>query len=441
MLTPLRFVQDDMIGSVHKIHSVQDDAGFRPPRILVGLSPLADLVFANGAEFSMADACAFLTGLGVCLPNDPVRNDQIDTVLGSLGRSSERIKRRILMNNGIRQRYYAIDPATGAQTHTNARLAAESILALCRDTRFSVRDLSCLACGTSSPDQLIPSHASMVQAELGFGPCELASLSGVCCSGMAAFKYGYLHVLHGQDAQAIVSGSELASTSLTATYFGSQLSVLREQHEGCSVEKEPSIAFRNEFLRWMLSDGAGAALIRAAPRETGWNLRIDWIDILSYAHQSPPCMYAGMVKSEDGSIRHYRSMHDPQEFFQSGVLNLSQDVDILQDRLPRLMSSAIAAVQHKRGLHADSIDWLLPHYSSNWFREPLFRGMSELGLEVPYERWFTNLETKGNTGAASMFIILEELMASDRVKPGQRLLCIVPESARMSFCFLHLTAI
>ena len=173
--------------------------------------------------------------------------------------------------------------------------------ALCGHTGFSLQDLSCLACGTSSPDQLIPNHASMVQAELGCGPCDLASLSGVCCSGMAAFKYGYLHVLHGQGSNAIVCGSELASPSLTAKHFETQLSAKRKQHESCDFEKKPTIAFRNEFLRWMLSDGAGAALIRSKPAEAGWNLRIDWIDLLSYAHQSEPCMYAGMVKCDDGS--------------------------------------------------------------------------------------------------------------------------------------------
>lgn len=389
----------------------------------------------------MADGSAYVTGLGVCLPNAPVPNDQIDVVLGSLGRSSERIRRRILMNNGIRGRHYAIDPATGEATHTNAGLAAESIGHLCRETGFSLAELTCLACGTSCPDQFIPNHASMVQAELGCGPCDLASLSGVCCSGMTAFKYGYLHVRDGGNINAIVCGSELASPSLTAKHFQAQLTLMHDRHQACRIEQEPSIAFRNEFLRWMLSDGAGAALIRSQPREVGWNLRIDWIDLLSYAHRSEPCMYAGMVKCDDGSVRRYRNLHDPGEFFEQGMLSLSQDVNVLQEQLPRLMAEAIAAVKHKRNLQADAIDWLLPHYSSNWFREPLYRGMSELGLQIPYERWFTNLESKGNTGAASMYIILEELMRSDRVQPGQRLLCIVPESARMTFCFLHLTAI
>src|SRR4051794_19969032 len=120
-------------------------------------------------------ASAYVTGWGVCLPNEPVDNAHIEDVLGQLKSQSAAVKRRVLMNNGIASRYYAIDPATGALTHTNARLTAEAIRALCREFAFSTDDIQCLACGTSSADQVIPSHASMVHAELGSPPCETNS--------------------------------------------------------------------------------------------------------------------------------------------------------------------------------------------------------------------------------------------------------------------------
>ena len=65
----------------------------------------------------------------------------------------------------------------------------------------------------------------------------------------------------------------------------------------------------------------------------------------------------------------------------------------------------------------------------------------DLGFEIPLERWFTNLTSKGNTGAASIYIMLEELVASGRAKTGERILCMVPESARMMFGFIHLTVV
>lgn len=131
---------------------------------------------------------AYVSGWGVCLPNAPVANDQIEQVLGRLESQSAAVKRRVLMNNGIATRHYAIDPASGQMTHTNAGLTAAAITALSRSTGFSIADLECLACGTSSADQIIPSHASMVHAEIGAPPCEVAALSGVCCSGLSALK-------------------------------------------------------------------------------------------------------------------------------------------------------------------------------------------------------------------------------------------------------------
>jgi 3-oxoacyl-[acyl-carrier-protein] synthase-3 len=109
--------------------------------------------------------------------------------------------------------------------------------------------------------------------------------------------------------------------------------------------------------------------------------------------------------------------------------------------MPVLMRASIERQRQKRRLKAADIDWLLPHYSSQWFRQRLYDGMVDIGFEIPWERWFTNLSTKGNTGSAAIYIMLEELMTSGRVKAGDRILGIVPESSRMLFGFIHLTAV
>jgi 3-oxoacyl-[acyl-carrier-protein] synthase-3 len=171
------------------------------------------------------------------------------------------------------------------------------------------------------------------------------------------------------------------------------------------------------------------------------SLKVDWLDIVSYATESEVCMYYGMKKESDGSTVSYRGVTNPIQFCQGGFLNLSQDVAVLKDRVPVLMSKAIEQSIRKRKLCADCVDWLVPHYSSDWFRQRMYDGIAALGLEVPYERWFTNLNTKGNIGSASIYVILDELMMSGRLQSGQKILCMVPESARMTFAFLHLTVV
>jgi len=377
---------------------------------------------------------AYITGTGAFLPNSPVTNDRIEDVLGFVNAFSSRTKKRVLAINGIKARYYAIDPATGLQTHTNAGMTAEAVRKAAERAGVTTEELDCLACGTSSADQLVPGHGTMVHAELGCPPCEVATTTGVCCSGMAALKYASMHVMTASGRQAAATGSELVSVSLRASHFRPQIQLMKEE-----IDREPMLAFENDFLRWMLSDGAGAAWVADAPRRGGLSLRIDWIDLLSYANESETCMYAGMRKSEDGSVIGYRSVSDPLELCRGGYLSLAQDVRVLQDNLPLLMRKAISRVRGKRDLRADRIDWLLPHYSSEWFRQPLYDGLAELGLSVPFSKWFSNLTTKGNTGSASIYIMLEELISSELVKPGERILCVVPESARMSFAFMQLT--
>jgi 3-oxoacyl-[acyl-carrier-protein] synthase-3 len=378
---------------------------------------------------------AFVTGFGAFLPNDPVDNDALERVLGTVNQVSNRVKQRILINNGILIRHYAIDPVTGKPTHTSAQLTAEAIRALAQKTHFSLENLDCLACGTSSADQIIPAHGSMVHAELGCPPCEVVTTMGVCCAGMTAFKYGYLNVASGNCRNAVVTGSELASPSLTARHFQPEMD--RERRE---IGKEPMLAFENDFLRYMLSDGAGAMLIEPRPRDRGLSLHIDWLDILSFATETDVCMYFGLHKGENATSS-YRHVADPAELSKGRYLNLAQDVNILKERMPVLTHKALMATKDRRKLSSERIDWFLPHYSSKWFRQPLYNLLVDDGLPIPYEKWFTNLPTKGNTGSASIYIMLEELADSGRIKSGQRLLCFIPESARMTFAFLHLTAV
>lgn len=67
--------------------------------------------------------------------------------------------------------------------------------------------------------------------------------------------------------------------------------------------------------------------------------------------------------------------------------------------------------------------------------------MKAIGFEIPYEKWFTNLYTKGNTGSAAIYIIMEEIFKSGRLKKDQKLLCFIPESGRFSHCYMMLSVV
>src|SRR6185369_156321 len=71
----------------------------------------------------------------------------------------------------------------------------------------------------------------------------------------------------------------------------------------------------------------------------------------------------------------------------------------------------------------------------------IFRLLTGAGLMIDESRWFSNLETAGNTGAASIYVALAECWRTERFRPGDRILLIVPESGRFSFAFAQLTCV
>jgi len=152
-------------------------------------------------------------------------------------------------------------------------------------------------------------------------------------------------------------------------------------------------------------------------------------------------MYAGAVKNDDGTTTSWLRMTQEERDAQS-ALAVKQDVKLLNEHVIRYtLEKTLEPIVKRRALTPDRIDWFLPHYSSGYFRDRVKAGLENVNFPIPQERWFTNLTTRGNTGAASIYIMIDELVRSGRVERGQTLLCWVPESGRFSAGFMHLTAV
>lgn len=379
----------------------------------------------------------FIVETGHFLPNAPVDNDAVETVLGKVGGRPSRARRITLRNNGIRLRHYALDPQTGKPTHNNAQLTAAAVRDALARAGWRAADLDVLACGTGSPDQIKPGHAAMVHAELGAARLEAISTAGVCCAGIAALKFAYLMVKTGVAQHAAATGSELASTFMLARHFGAE-----SPDEIAAADAQPALAFEKDFLRWMLSDGAGAALLAPEPNRDRMSLRIEWIEGTSLAHELPVCMYSGAVKAADGRLIGWREAPSANDILREHYFAIKQDARLLDQHISRLVAAdTVGAILAKHAVNAADIDWFLPHYSSQYFRPVLARALQGAGVDIPEARWFSNLPTVGNVGAASLFLMLDALWREDKLKRGQRILCFVPESARFSVYYMLLTVV
>lgn len=367
---------------------------------------------------------AYITSCGAFLPGEPIANDDVETRLGLIGDSPSRLRKRILKSNGIETRHYALDDS-GETTMLNEQLAVNAIVCALDRRGIPASDIDMIATGTTQGDLPVPGFASMVHGRLGGGPVETLSAGGVCGSGFSALRAAANTIRLGEHDVAVAVGSEQVSRIMKASRF----------------DAGDRNNFDAEFLRWMLSDGAGAVLIEAAPNPTGLSLRVDWTHLVSHAHEHEVCMFTGArgtdeVEAGQTWLDHPR-LAEAEAY---GATNLRQDVR----RLPAMVALGVNEYVRllDRGMvDPDRLDHVLCHYSSEFFRSDIFKLMTELGVMIDEDRWFSNLSTKGNTGAASIFIMLEEAFNTGRFAAGDRVLLMVPESGRFSVAFAQLTVV
>lgn len=373
----------------------------------------------------------YITKAAKFLPNAPVSNDDMEQYLGYIDGKPSKARRLILRRNGIKQRYYALDKA-GNVTHTNVQMAAQAVKALC-DEDFTLDDIDILACGTASPEQLVPSHGVMVHGELGGTKnIEVVSFAGSCCTGVDALKYACMAVAIDPSVNAAVSASERLSAWMRAGYFQ------KESEQLAQLEGEPILAFEKEFLRWMLSDGAFALLLQGKPHAVRQSLRVDWIEITSFANTVETCMYAGGEKDADGQLKGW-SLFPEQEWLTKSLFAVKQDTRILGNHIVTLGIDYLLQLTQKHHFTPEDIDWFLPHLSSMYFKDKILTETKQRGFFIPEEKWFVNLPYVGNIASASAFAMIEELLASGKLKAGQKILLMIPESARFSYCYCMLT--
>lgn len=365
-------------------------------------------------------------------PNEPVANDEMELYLGFINGIPSKSKPIVLRNNGIINRYYALSKG-GKATHTNAQMTALAVKNLFTNDPAKIKDIELLSCGTSSPDQFMPSHGVMTHGWLPeTAPIEVVSPAGVCCAGMHAIKYAYLAIRTGDVKVAVATGSERFSGLLVSDVFEEEAKKLKE------LSDNPYIAFQKDFLRWMLSDGASAFLMSDKPNENGLSLRLDWIEGVSFANEMDTCMYMGGEKMPDGTLKGFMDF-TPEEIMNRSIFSIKQDITLLSENIVALGGKKIKEIFDRRGLSVKDIDHFMPHISSEFFKPKIYDLIEIYGGGIPYEKWFINLYTVGNVGAASVFLMVNELFNSGRLKKGEKLLLLVPESARFSYMYALLT--
>jgi 3-oxoacyl-[acyl-carrier-protein] synthase-3 len=170
-------------------------------------------------------------------------------------------------------------------------------------------------------------------------------------------------------------------------------------------------------------------------------LRIDWIELKSYANEYETCMYTGIAhKDSPRAGNTWLDLATISEADKAELMRIRQDTGLLPQIVKLSVEEYLRLIKRER-IVPEELDHILCHYSSHFFKGEIIKLLDEAHLGIPEEKWFTNLYTKGNTGAASIFIMLEEALNSGRFKKGEKILLMVPESGRFTVSFALLTCV
>ena len=377
------------------------------------------------------EKAAYINSVSAYLPNSPIANEDMEDYIGKIGGNPSRVRSIVLRQNGIKTRYYGLDK-NQSLTHSNAELAKEAVCRLFENGSIP-DDLTLLACGTSTPDQLLPSHASMVHGELANYPMEIFSSAGVCLTSLQALKICYSNILAGLHQKAVCVASELTSPALVSKFYDPEYEATHD-----NPDKDPYMAFEKDFMRFMLSDGAGAVLVQDYP-EGACPLKIEWVDMTSYANELPTCMFMASELQENGRLKSWKEF-SPDEIKERAVLVGKQDIRQLKKYIIKFWVDHIETVLAKHHVKAEEIDYVIPHVSSMFFYEKLNDEIAARNIALTKEKWFTNLTSVGNIGSAAIYVGLEELIRTKEIKQGDKILLLVPESGRFSYRTVLLTA-
>jgi 3-oxoacyl-[acyl-carrier-protein] synthase III len=358
-----------------------------------------------------------VTGTGSYLPGDPVPNNKIDEVLGPLDNAPVRVKsfvetvgKRLLRDSGVENRHFAIDPKTHKLTHTLAMLAEEAARRALDTAGMSPTDIDLLLLSSPSYDQTTPPTTTILQERLGIESCAEMEVHSNCSGVGKCMQIAYDALRLGRYKTALITYAQLSSVYLRSCYYN-----------------QPQMNKTQAALRYILSDGAGACILKAL--DTGTNGKPVPHELMgtyveSVGGNRPPAMTAG------GGVADLVEAASPMlEVLEKGSHHLDQDFSAVnRDAVPYLMAGAKRMAQ-SLGMVGNQID----HYVYSIPSRQLYEGNLDKVLEtwgVQADRVKFRATNTGYCGGASILVHFDEMIRSGEIQPGQTVLLHSVESSK-----------
>jgi 3-oxoacyl-[acyl-carrier-protein] synthase-3 len=276
----------------------------------------------------------------------------------------------IVQRSGIRERRIA------DETEATSDLAVRAAQQALERANLVPEDIDFIVVGTTTPDMFFPSVGNIVQHRLGCRRVGSVDVLAACAASVYSMAIGSQFIQTGKYRRVLCIGAETLSKITDFTDRGTCI---------------------------LLADAAGAAVLEATQGESG----IIDADLYSDGRYWELLYRPGggsrrPATAETVAARQHFAKMKGNEVFKVAV---------------RMFAESTADLLKQHGLTADDVDLFIPHQANLRIIEA---AVKRVGL--PMERVFVNVERYGNTGAASVYVALEEAVSAGRVKRGDLVL-------------------
>ena len=278
----------------------------------------------------------------------------------------------ITSRTGIKQRHRA---AAGEYTSQFAVAAARQAV---ERARIDASEIDLIICATVTPDQILPSTACLIQAELGAHNAAAFDLAAACSGFIYGLTLANQMIRTGQSRYALVIGAELLTRYVDYTDRGT-----------CVI----------------FGDGAGAALLGPVEGDRG---------ILAARIRSDG-RYAEQLFAPGGGTR----VPPTAETLSSGMHYFKMRGNELFKVAVRSMTDIAREVLAEAGYGAHEVRLFVPHQANQRITDAVAEKLS-----VDSEFVYSNIAMHGNTSSASIPIALDECLEQGLAKDGDLVLLV-----------------
>jgi 3-oxoacyl-[acyl-carrier-protein] synthase III len=352
-----------------------------------------------------------LAGTGSFLPGKPIPMEEIDHYLGEMPEAPPKVRRwleriRPLMKEMLDIEYYhfAIDPVTRQFTEDNITMSVKAAKQALSDAKMEAGDIDLILYGSAHQDQM-PTASVRIQEQLGIEQCGEISIHANCTSAYKALLLGYDMLKNGRYRNALVISSSMSSSELITEYYN-----------------QPLVTKEEMFLRYFLSDGAAALVLKAEEKRSG-GLYVDHVYMESIGGKKPSAM---------GNKRPAYWMN-PKEEFEKGYHHLAQ---LFQEELRAnfhepggsVFLKGLKRMIAKYGIDLSMLRFFQVNFPSKHITELVMEECESLG--IPRDTLYSKMASMGYIGPPMALLCLDKIKREEKLTPGDILLSFVTEVSK-----------